>query len=198
MLHIRHSLCKTVRNVLFRFFLCFMLFTFFYFLSFPLSFVPSFVHSFRPFSLFLFYLTSSEVPSFLCVSFVSLSVPVNLQLNTRRCDGCQQSSEDMWQYTPVVLDTVHWLNYMWCTDVWGVECLCKEGTVALLKRPVRSVLSLVCVIGCLFCFVVLLIMTMYWHADTCITSRFFLQLRVFAALCLIDLPIQPGGLLQVR
>jgi len=53
MLHIRHSVRKTVQNGPFRFILCLMLFTSLYFLSCPLSFTPSFLHYFRPFSSFL-------------------------------------------------------------------------------------------------------------------------------------------------
>jgi len=52
MLHIRHRLRKTVRI------------TFLYFLPFPLSFAPSFVHSFRPFSLFLSTFLSLRSPFF--------------------------------------------------------------------------------------------------------------------------------------
>jgi hypothetical protein len=85
MLHKRHRLSKTGRNRLFRFILCFMLFTFLYFLSFPLFSLPLSLF-FPSFFLIFFYLSFclSEVPSFLCVSFVNVSTPVDLQLYTWR------------------------------------------------------------------------------------------------------------------
>lgn len=196
MLHIRHILCKTVRNGLFRFILCLMLLSFLYFLSCPLSFAPSFVHYFLPFFFIPFY-PSLRSPFFPLCFFCKHISPCTFAIEHM---AKRRLSAILGRYV-----TIHACGFGHCalTEFYVIyryfgSSIFVWGAVALLKRRVRNVLSWFWVIGCLFCFVVLLIMTMYWHADTCITSRFFLQLRFFAALCLIDLPIQPGGLLQVH
>lgn len=194
MLHIRRTLCKTFRNGLFCFILCLMLFTFLYFLSLLLSFAPSFVHYFRPFSLFLSTFLSLRSPFFPSGFFCKRISPCKFAIEhtvRRRLStilgiyvtiyACGFGRYALTEFYVIYRRLGSWI-FVW-------------GAVALLKRRVRSVLSWFWVVGCLFCFVVLLIMTMYWHASLAGSSC---SCGFCAALRLIDLPIQAGDLLQVH
>jgi len=152
-----------------------------YVIYFPLfSFLPTafrsfFLHYFRPFSLFLSTFLSLRNPFFPLCFFCKRISPCKFAIEHRGLSAIFGRYVTIyacvfWHCALTEFYVVYRLLGSWIF-VWG--------TVALLKRRVSSVVGWFWVIGCLFSFVVLLIMTMYWHADTCITSRYFLQLRFF-------------------